>query len=208
MSPLLRLTVLAGVSLAVVTGCTEVPSDIGVHKHRSTAARSRSWVVAHHPGVAYWNDDPSLKGKTKILINLTTQQAFFFRGRAIIGRTTISSGRRDYETPPGKYRVIQKDAHHVSSEYGQYVARSGAVLVRDADINRTRPPRGAHFVGASMPYFMRFTGGYGMHAGFVPRFRASHGCIRMPTAMAKHFFDAAEIGTRVEVIEPPTMVGR
>jgi L,D-transpeptidase catalytic domain len=35
---------------------------------------------------------------------------------------------------------------------------------------------------------------------------ASHGCVRVPAAMAKHFFDAAEIGTRVEVIEPPTMV--
>jgi hypothetical protein len=208
MSPLLRLTVLAGVSLAVVTGCTEVPSDIGVHKHRSATTRPRPRAVVHHPSVAYWNDDPSLKGGTKILINLTKQQAFFFRGKVIVGSTNISSGRRDYETPPGKYSVTQKDAHHVSSEYGQYVARSGAVLIHDADINRTRPPRGAHFVGAPMPYFMRFTGGYGMHAGFVPRFRASHGCIRMPTAMAKHFFDAAEIGTRVEVIEPPVMVGQ
>ena len=57
-----------------------------------------------------------------------------------------------------------------------------------------------------MPYFLRFRGGYGMHAGFVPRFRASHGCVRMPIKMAKHFFEAAEIGTRVEVIEPPIMV--
>jgi len=143
MSPLLRLTVLAGVSLAVVTGCTEVPSDIGVHKHRSTATRPRPRAVVHHPSVAYWNDDPSLKGGTKILINLTKQQAFFFRGKVVVGSTNISSGRRDYETPPGKYRVTQKDAHHVSSEYGQYVARSGAVLIHDADINRTRPPRGA-----------------------------------------------------------------
>jgi lipoprotein-anchoring transpeptidase ErfK/SrfK len=52
-----------------------------------------------------------------------------------------------------------------------------------------------------MPYFLRFAGGYGMHAGFVPRFRASHGCVRMPMRMAKYFFEAAEIGTRVEVVE-------
>ena len=58
-----------------------------------------------------------------------------------------------------------------------------------------------------MPYFLRFRDGYGMHAGFVPRFRASHGCVRMPLAMAHHFFKAAEMGTRVEVIEPPAMVG-
>ena len=59
-----------------------------------------------------------------------------------------------------------------------------------------------------MPYFLRFTGGYGMHAGFVPRYRASHGCIRMPEKMAKRFFDAAKVGTRVEVIEPPIKVER
>jgi hypothetical protein len=206
MSTLLRLIVLAGVALAVFSACTEVPSDIGVHPHRKKAAQTRSpW---HHSMIADWNDDPSLKGESRIVINLTQQQAYFFRGKNLVGRTTISSGRRDYETPPGKYRVIQKDAHHVSSQFGQYVSRSGAVLVRDADLDRTRPPRGSHFVGASMPYFLRFTGGYGMHAGYVPRFRASHGCIRLPPEMAKHFFDAAEIGTRVEVVEPPAMVAR
>ncbi len=52
-----------------------------------------------------------------------------------------------------------------------------------------------------MPYFLRFTGGYGMHAGFVPRYRASHGCIRMPREMARHFFDAAEEDTPVIVKE-------
>jgi lipoprotein-anchoring transpeptidase ErfK/SrfK len=52
-----------------------------------------------------------------------------------------------------------------------------------------------------MPYFLRFTRGYGMHAGFVPRYRASHGCIRMPAEMAKHFFDAAELNTPVIVKE-------
>jgi lipoprotein-anchoring transpeptidase ErfK/SrfK len=80
--------------------------------------------------------------------------------------------------------------------------------MRNVDAGKDPRPDGAHFVGAPMPYFLRFTGGFGMHAGFVPRYRASHGCIRMPAPMAKHFFDAAEIGTRVEVIEPPLMVER
>jgi lipoprotein-anchoring transpeptidase ErfK/SrfK len=52
-----------------------------------------------------------------------------------------------------------------------------------------------------MPYFLRFTGGYGMHGGFVPRFRASHGSIRMPGEMAKHFFEAADIDTPLIVRE-------
>jgi hypothetical protein len=201
-----RVLLLAGVVVLVCTSCTELPNDIGVRRHRSVAAQTR--LASHHPVFAWWDDDPAAKGEPKILINLTKQQAFFYRGDTLIGRTNISSGRHDFETPPGKYRVIQKDARHVSNEYGQYLARSGAVLRRDADVNRDPIPKGAKFVGAPMPYFLRFRDGYGMHAGFVPRFRASHGCIRMPIRMAKHFFDAAELGTRVEVIEPPIMVER
>lgn len=191
----------------ILAGCTELPNDVGVRRHRSEAAQTR--IASRHPVFASWYDDPAVKGEAKIVIDLTKQQAFFYRGQTIIGRTNISSGRREYETPPGKYRVIQKDAAHVSSQYGQYVARnSGAVLRRDVDVNKGSTPKGAKFVGSPMPYFLRFRDGYGMHAGFVPRFRASHGCIRMPMKMAKPFFEAAEIGTRVEVIEPPIMVER
>lgn len=199
----LSLAAAVGFGLA---GCTELPNDIGVHPHRSTAVET--WRASHFPIEASWNDDPAAKGKAKIIINLTTQQAFFYRGKILIGKTNISSGRKEFETPPGKYRVIQKDADHISGEYGELIGRSGEVLVRDASAKETPRPKGARFVGAPMPYFMRFIGGYGMHAGFVPRYRASHGCVRMPENMAKHFFDAAEVGTRVEVIEPPTMVLR
>jgi lipoprotein-anchoring transpeptidase ErfK/SrfK len=199
-SPCRALFLAAGIELSIA-GCTELPNDVGVRRHRF------AWA-AQHPIVASWNDAATAKGAPRILVNLTTQQAFFYRGKLLVGRTSISSGRRDFETPPGTYRVIQKDADHVSSQFGAYVADSGAVLVRDVDVNKDPRPDGAHFVGAHMPYFLRFTGGYGMHAGFVPRYRASHGCIRMPEEMAKHFFDAAEEGTRVEVIEPPTKVKR
>ncbi len=204
--PLSRLLFL-GVSVALVcAGCTELPNDIGVRPHRSAAHLTR--LASRHPLPATWKDDASLKGAPRILVNLTTQQALFYRGDVLIGKTNISSGRRDFETPPGKYRVTQKDARHVSNLYGAYVARSGAILQRDVEVNKDARPRGAKFVGAPMAYFLRFTGGYGMHAGFVPRYRASHGCIRMPAKMAKRFFEATEVGTRVEVIAPPLMVER
>jgi L,D-transpeptidase catalytic domain len=204
--PLLRILFSTAVVASGFASCTELPNDVGVRRHRSVAAQT--WLASRFPIFASWNDHPTIRGERKILINLTTQQAFFYRGKFLIGKTNISSGRRDFETPPGKYRVIQKDAQHISGEYGAYVARSGAVLVRDANVKKTPRPKGARFVGAPMPYFLRFTGGYGMHAGFVPRYRASHGCIRMPAKMAQRFFDAATVGTRVEVIEPPVMVER
>lgn len=203
--PSFRTVLFAALTLTV-TGCAELPNDVGVRRHRSNAALTRK--ASHHPVFATWDDNPAASGHPRILINLTAQQAFFYRGDTLIGKTNISSGRRAYETPPGKYRVIQKDAHHVSNEYGVYENRLGGVVTRDAEAGKTPRPEGSHFVGAPMPYFLRFTGGYGMHAGFVPRYRASHGCIRMPVVMAKHFFDAAETGTQVEVIEPPLMVKR
>jgi|SRR5450432_1474773 len=201
MPPALRFA-LSALGLLALAGCAELPNDIGVHQHRFPKATGV--VHSHPPAVAVWDDDPALKGDPIIVINLTLQQAFFFRGKIMVGQSTISTGRKGYETPPGKYRVIQKDANHVSSEFGDYVNRSGGVVRRDVDINRSSPPKGAHFSGARMPYFLRFTEGYGMHAGFVPRTRASHGCVRLPMTMAKHFFDAAEVGTRVEVIESPS----
>ena len=50
-----------------------------------------------------------------------------------------------------------------------------------------------------MPYFLRFNGGIGMHAGFLPGFPASHGCVRMPAQMAERFFQHAPLGTPVTV---------
>lgn len=196
-----------GVAVLLVgaAGCTDLPNDVGVRKHRSNVALTRK--ASHHPLFATWKEDPAAKGKPRILVNLTTQQAFFYRGETMVGKTNISSGRRAYETPPGKYRVIQKDMKHVSNEYGVYENRLGEVVVRNAEVGKTPMPDRVHFVGAPMPYFLRFQDGYGMHAGFVPRYRASHGCIRMPIAMAKHFYEAAEVGTNVEVVEPGIPVG-
>lgn len=192
--------VFAAVGALLLGGCTDLPNDVGVRQHRSTAALTRK--ASHYPVLATWNDDPTAKGPKRILINLTTQQAFFYRGETLIGETNISSGKREFETPPGKYRVIQKDEKHVSNEYGVYEDRLGNIIERNVDLNKDRRPAGTHFVGAPMPYFLRFQDGYGMHAGFVPRYRASHGCVRMPLWMAKQFFEAADVGTRVEVIEP------
>jgi hypothetical protein len=194
--PVLRFALCTAVLLALA-GCAELPNDIGVRQHRFPKARR----VVYSPALQLWDDDPRLTGDPRIVINLTLQQAFFFRGNNLVGQSTISTGRKGYETPPGKYRVIQKDANHVSSEFGDYVNRHGGIVVREVDVKVNPQPRGTRFDGARMPYFLRFTEGYGMHAGFVPRTRASHGCVRMPPIMAKHFFEEAEIGTRVDVVE-------
>ena len=157
-------------------------------------------MAAPHPAPAYW-DGEGAKGEPKIVVRLTEQRALFYKGKSLVGESNISTGRKGFETPPGKYRVIQKDETHVSNLYGSYVDEDGTVVQGNVEIGKDPMPRGTAFQGAPMPYFLRFTRGYGLHAGFVPRYRASHGCIRMPREMAKHFFDAAELDTPVVVEE-------
>jgi lipoprotein-anchoring transpeptidase ErfK/SrfK len=52
-----------------------------------------------------------------------------------------------------------------------------------------------------MPFFMRITGGVGMHEGYLPGYPASHGCIRMPGKMAAIFFSNVDLGTPVEIVD-------
>lgn len=148
----------------------------------------------------YWTPERS-SGAPMIVVKLGEQRAFFYHGRKVIGASRISTGKKGYATPPGEYRVTQKDEHHVSTLYGDYVDAGGAVVKSNVAAGKDPVPEGASFRGAKMPYYLRFTGGYGLHAGRVPNFPASHGCVRLPAEMAKHFFEAAEIGTPVRVQE-------
>jgi hypothetical protein len=179
--------------VALCTSCAEMENT-----KQAAADAARTAAAALHPKPAYWNDE-GVSGPPKIVVSLGDQRACFYKGKKIIGESNISTGKKDYETPPGKYRVIQKDEHHVSSVYGDFVGEDGEVVKANVSSRKDQAPSGTQFVGAKMPFFLRFTRSYGMHAGFVPRYRASHGCIRMPAEMAKHFFDAAEMDTPVIV---------
>jgi hypothetical protein len=191
-------------SLLLLASCSAVKDEwqrgIAARKEKARLEALRTAAAAPHAKPPVWNPDAG-HGPPKIVINLEEQRAYFYRGDTIIGESNISSGKKGFETPPGTYRVIQKDADHFSGQYGRYVSASGEVVDRDVDRNRDPQPAGTEFRGVPMPYFLRFTGGYGMHAGFVPRFRASHGCVRMPSDMARNFFEAADVGTPVIVEE-------
>jgi lipoprotein-anchoring transpeptidase ErfK/SrfK len=149
--------------------------------------------------VSYWDGD-GLSGSPSITINLREQKAFFYKGDRLVGVSMISSGREGYSTPPGSYKIIQKSQNHVSNLYGDYVDGGGNVVVANVGVRRDPKPAGTHFRGAPMPYFLRFHGGYGLHAGFLPGFPASHGCVRMPERMAQIFFANVSHGTPVRVV--------
>lgn len=149
--------------------------------------------------VSYWDGD-GVSGAPSITIDLGEQKAFFYRDGRLVGISMISSGREGYSTPSGNFKITQKNKDHVSNLYGDYVDAGGNVVVSNVGVKRDPKPPGTSFRGAPMPYFMRFAGGVGMHAGFLPGFPASHGCIRMPERMAEIFFANVSHGTPVRVV--------
>ena len=150
--------------------------------------------------VSYWDGD-GVAGSPSVTIDLRQQQARFYKGGRLVGISLVSTGREGYSTPSGDFKIIQKSKDHVSNLYGDYVDGAGNVVVANVGVKSDPMPAGAHFKGAAMPYFMRITsGGVGMHAGFLPGFAASHGCIRMPEHMAEIFFANVAQGTPVRVI--------
>jgi lipoprotein-anchoring transpeptidase ErfK/SrfK len=135
---------------------------------------------------------------TSIEIDLQEQTAYLIQsGRAILA-TRISSGREGHLTETGSFKVLEKERSHFSTLYGRIVDARGNTLVADADADMPLPP-GGKFVPAPMRYFVRFDNATGMHAGYLPGYPASHGCVRLPEADAIAIFDAVDVGTRVTV---------
>jgi len=148
--------------------------------------------------ISFWNGDEAV-GQPSIKVDLEDQRAYFYKGHQIVGVSVVSTGREGYRTPSGEFHITQKDLDHSSSLYGDYVDQSGEVVAKNVENGKDPKPRGTVFQGAPMPYFLRIHGGIGMHAGYLPGYPASHGCIRLPEEMAVKFFEDAPVGTPVEI---------
>jgi len=160
---------------------------------QSTRAKAR---VAE--AEAYWHGD-GVSGAPAITIDIAAQKAYFYKGGKLVGETPISSGNAHNPTPRGNFSVIQRDIDHRSNLYGAFVDESDMIVVENVDVNRDKAPPGTRFKGARMPYFLRFSGGSGLHAGYLPGFPDSHGCVRLPDEMARIFYENAPNGTPVRV---------
>src|SRR5438874_10169745 len=134
----------------------------------------------------------------RVEIDLSRQTAYLISGRRVVMQSPISSGRYGHLTSAGSFKVIAKERSHYSSIYGKIVDGSGRTVIATADVDM-HVPRGCKFVPAPMPYFMRFHGADGLHAGYLPGYPASHGCVRMPEELAIAFYNAVDVGTPVTV---------
>ena len=146
-----------------------------------------------------WSGD-GVRGAPSIVINLSEQTARFYKGGVEVGTAPVSTGREGYNTPPGNFSVLEKERNHISTLYGDYVDSGGGVVAGNIGVNENKRPPGAHFQGAPMPWFLRVTGAVGMHAGYLPGYAASHGCIRLPHGAAEKFYENAPPGTPVSIV--------
>lgn len=204
-----HLSLLATVCLVAFAGCASSPTQVSTVRLNPNGydtfylgangqVVTQSTQAGKVQAAGYWKGD-GVSGAPSIVIDLTQQEAYFYKGGQLVGMSPISSGREGYRTPTGSYSIIQKNQDHHSNLYGNYVDSAGNVVMKNIGIVEDPRPPGTRFVGAPMPYFMRITGGVGMHQGFLPGVPDSHGCIRMPGHMAQVFFENAPLGTPVRL---------
>jgi lipoprotein-anchoring transpeptidase ErfK/SrfK len=112
------------------------------------------------------------QGPLIIAISIQKQRLKIYDAAGFFAETPISSGMPGHPTPMGVFSVIQKQKLHHSNIYS----------------------------GAPMPYMQRITwSGIAIHAGVLPGYPASHGCIRMPMAFAMKMWNWTKMGARVVV---------
>jgi hypothetical protein len=126
------------------------------------------------PGQFVWEPSAASTGPVFLVIDLTRQRVLLYRGGVLTAASTISSGSEGRETPTGVFTILQKEVVHRSRTYDD----------------------------APMPYMQRLTAkGVAMHAGNLPGYPASHGCIRLPKAFAKLLYGITELGTPVTITD-------
>jgi len=127
---------------------------------------------ALRPGHYLWRDVPAEAGRERVVISLSDQLAYLYRGDALVAVSTISSGRSGRDTPIGIFAVLDKRPFYRSKKYDN----------------------------APMPWMQRIDQyGIALHAGYNPGVPASHGCIRLPAAFAKKLYSVTDLGTPVYI---------
>jgi lipoprotein-anchoring transpeptidase ErfK/SrfK len=142
---------------------------------------------------------PEMASATRVIINLSDQKVSLVEQGRITLVSPIASGKPGWSTPRGNFSIFNKDIDHRSRSFGSVFDAYGRMVNSNATPG-SYVPRGGHYRPAAMPYFMEFSPAVGMHAGYLPGYPASHGCVRMPRDIAALFFERVQIGTPVTVV--------
>ncbi|MCB1206790.1 MAG: L,D-transpeptidase [Verrucomicrobiae bacterium] len=156
----------------------------------------------HEIWVNYERLESMQPAHARIEIDLGQQRARLFQKQgnvmALVVDTAISTGKAGFETPTGQYTIGEKSIEKRSTVYGTWLDANGTPVPSNGE-SSSRPAGASQFVGAEMPYWMRVTGGIGMHIGEVPGYPASHGCIRVPETIQPIIFSKVQVGTPVTI---------
>ncbi len=121
-----------------------------------------------------WMPELAPNGPVVIVVSLPAQLAYVYRNGVRIAVANVSTGRPGFDTPAGVYSILQKHREHFSNRYDN----------------------------APMPFMQRLSwDGVALHAGNVPGYPASHGCIRLPYAFAEKLFRLTSQGMTVVVAD-------
>ena len=124
------------------------------------------------PGQWVWKGEIAPRGPILVYVDLGRQLATVYRNGVRVGVTTVSTGRPGFDTPTGVFTILEKNKEHISRKYNN----------------------------AKMPYQQRLTwGGVALHAGGLPGYPESHGCIHLPMAFSKILFGAMPMGGTVVI---------
>ena len=137
-----------------------------------------------------WRPERAPAGPVAIIVSIPKQQVFVYRNGIQIGVSPCSTGKKGHETPTGVFTILQKAKEHYSSTYDK----------------------------APMPHMERLTwDGIALHAGKLPGYPASHGCVRLPPEFAAKLYEITQMGTPViiagdhtqpaSVIDPGLILG-
>lgn len=127
-------------------------------------------------GQFVWAPDLSPSGAMLLVVNVATQRVIAFRNGVPFAGSTVSTGREGNETPLGVFTILEKKKTHFSSTYNN----------------------------APMPNMQRLTWkGIALHAGNLPGYPASHGCIRLPPGFSSLLFGATDVGMTVVITSVP-----
>ena len=131
-------------------------------------------TVTLKTGEYVWEPERAPEGPLLIVASTTEQVAYVYRNGIRIARSSVSTGRPGHPTPTGVFTILEKEVHHTSSIYK----------------------------GAEMPYMERVTwGGIALHAGDLPGYPDSHGCIRLPLEFSKLLFGVTMKGATVIIAD-------
>jgi hypothetical protein len=124
------------------------------------------------PGQYLWHDVPESAGPERVVISLSDQTAYLYRGDTLMAVAAISTGVEGRNTPSGIFTVLDKKPFYRSKKYDN----------------------------APMPWMQRIDQyGVALHGGYNPGYPASHGCIRLPVAFAKKLYSVTGVGTPVYI---------